>query len=298
MKKQNAGKKAGPEDLVQAGKRFKKAILEGVCQTTIRESFGGPVPGSSGLEIALSKACEQCFSEGLTKALTKEDLFWLETARAQSKIDVDVSAAKAAQEKYQVLFSSCSARMLKQIESSDPSGSTLPSSPQTSSAASTEEKTKNAALRSTSVVSPADQYKLARDLQHQLKRVGCEADEDGTWGAKSKFALADFSRLTKVVLAIDEPTFAALDAVTKKKSRVCSIQCRNDHVESHGKCVEARRKSNETEAKAEGRASRPSERVRQTESKALSGSSADGYCASNVMPQGGMWDKNSRACNP
>jgi peptidoglycan hydrolase-like protein with peptidoglycan-binding domain len=63
---------------------------------------------------------------------------------------------------------------------------------------------------------------IARELQIELKRVGCDAGEvDGAWGDKAKTALSEFARFAKVALPSDEPSSGALQAVRNEKDRVC-----------------------------------------------------------------------------
>jgi uncharacterized caspase-like protein len=67
-----------------------------------------------------------------------------------------------------------------------------------------------------------DPVSLARALQTELKRVGCDPGElDGVWGAKAKNALADFARLAKRTLPSDAPSSEALQAVLSQKGRIC-----------------------------------------------------------------------------
>jgi len=70
-----------------------------------------------------------------------------------------------------------------------------------------------------------DRDKLTRDLQRQLKRVGCDPGAvDGKWGANAKSALLDFAKHTKVALVTDEATTAALVAVAARKDRACPLE--------------------------------------------------------------------------
>jgi hypothetical protein len=77
------------------------------------------------------------------------------------------------------------------------------------------------------VVPPAakrkeEQAELARQINRELRRVGCDPNvTDGTWTATSQAALQRFAESTKLALHIDEPTKAALDAITSHKFIVC-----------------------------------------------------------------------------
>lgn len=134
------------------------------------------------------------------------------------------------------------------------------------------------------IVAVPDRDKLTLDLQSELKRVGCDpAATDGTWGAKSKSALADFSRLTKLALANDEPTAAALNAVKGQQSRVCPLKCGKNQVESHGSCIDAPKPIQATVKRNEKPRPRVREVVRPQAPKAPSSSSSSDYCPSNVV---------------
>jgi hypothetical protein len=79
---------------------------------------------------------------------------------------------------------------------------------------------------------------LARALQTELKRVGCDPGSlDGTWGAKSRQALERFQRLSKLSLTSDEPTEAALQSVAGQMGRICPSACEAGETEVNGTCV-------------------------------------------------------------
>jgi hypothetical protein len=79
---------------------------------------------------------------------------------------------------------------------------------------------------------------LARALQTELKRVGCDPGSlDGTWGSKSRQALERFRRLSKVSFATDEPSEAALQSVAGQTGRICPIACEAGEMEVNGSCV-------------------------------------------------------------
>jgi hypothetical protein len=90
------------------------------------------------------------------------------------------------------------------------------------------------------IASPNPQV-LTRSLQTELKRVGCDpGDVDGVWGSQAKEALGNFARHAKLALPTEEPTSAALDAVTSRKQRVCPLECDRGEKEVDGRCVAAR----------------------------------------------------------
>jgi peptidoglycan hydrolase-like protein with peptidoglycan-binding domain len=70
----------------------------------------------------------------------------------------------------------------------------------------------------------ANQVKLARALQTELKRVGCDPGKiDGVWGDRAMAALAQFARIAKVMVPSDVPSSEALQAVLGQKSRICPL---------------------------------------------------------------------------
>jgi hypothetical protein len=79
---------------------------------------------------------------------------------------------------------------------------------------------------------------LARALQTELKRVGCEPGSlDGNWGAKSRQALAKFARLSKLSVPTGEPSEAALEGVAGQAGRICPLECDEGERELNGTCV-------------------------------------------------------------
>ena len=85
---------------------------------------------------------------------------------------------------------------------------------------------------------PLDSRALARDLQTELKRVGCDPGAaDGTWSSKSAQALNQFNRRAGTTLEIKIATIGALDAVKAQKGRICPLICgRGERVEGD-QCV-------------------------------------------------------------
>jgi hypothetical protein len=86
-------------------------------------------------------------------------------------------------------------------------------------------------------VATRDPKALARALQTELKRVGCDPGPvDGQWGRKAEEALAEFARQTKTQVE-REVSEAALQAVARQHTRVCALICGSDQMERDGKCV-------------------------------------------------------------
>jgi hypothetical protein len=94
---------------------------------------------------------------------------------------------------------------------------------------------------------------LARSLQTELKRVGCDpGNVDGVWDANAREALAEFARLTKLSLPTSDPSTAALEAVSVQKERVCPLKCDQGETVVGGRCV----------AGSTGQPSKPRQRAR------------------------------------
>ena len=106
-----------------------------------------------------------------------------------------------------------------------------------------DEKKRAAALAAAEAAKEAATQKanalaLARSLQTELRRVGCDpGNVDGKWDGKTKGALNDFVRLTKTTIPSDEPTDEALRTLALQKSRVCPLKCSANQRESNGRCV-------------------------------------------------------------
>ncbi len=104
-----------------------------------------------------------------------------------------------------------------------------------------------------------DPTKLARDLQGELKRVGCDPGAlDGKWGKKAQSALQNFTKHAKVKFALSngEPTTAALEALAAQKGRVCPLACDEGEIAVKGKCVAKPQKAKKSPAPREEQASR------------------------------------------
>jgi hypothetical protein len=67
---------------------------------------------------------------------------------------------------------------------------------------------------------------LIRNIQKELIRVGCSASApDGGWGNKSKSAVEDFSRYSKIKLASLDPSPNLLTTLQAYGGRVCPLVC-------------------------------------------------------------------------
>ena len=81
-------------------------------------------------------------------------------------------------------------------------------------------------------------WKLARDLQRELKRVGCYSGKvDGSWGAGSRRAMAGFVRRVNASLPVEEPDHILLSLLRSQRSQVCGRECPiGSHMTANGSC--------------------------------------------------------------
>ena len=71
-----------------------------------------------------------------------------------------------------------------------------------------------------------DTVEVARVLQVELKRVGCDPlSIDGDWGVSSERAMKEFDRQTHNSLDVKVPSLEAIEAVRSKTERVCVLGC-------------------------------------------------------------------------
>lgn len=99
----------------------------------------------------------------------------------------------------------------------------------------------------------ASRAKLARDLQHELKRVGCyEGEVDGSWGPGSRRAMNAFTERVNATLPVDEPDYILLTLVQGHRAAACGKSCPAGQVLSNDRCLpqsvvaQAERKSKRT----------------------------------------------------
>jgi hypothetical protein len=95
------------------------------------------------------------------------------------------------------------------------------------------------AITSTTAASNADRYELARNIQRELKRVGCYYGEiDGSWGVGSKRALTAFMDRVNASLPISEPDYILLALIRSQPAAACSVPCpQGQSHASEGRCV-------------------------------------------------------------
>jgi hypothetical protein len=83
-----------------------------------------------------------------------------------------------------------------------------------------------------------DPMEIARVLQVELKRVGCDpVSIDGTWGASSEHALAMFNRAAHTAFDVKSPAAEVVYAVRSRSEPVCSLTCNPRERREGNRCV-------------------------------------------------------------
>lgn len=80
---------------------------------------------------------------------------------------------------------------------------------------------------------------LVRDLQTQLKRVGCyDGDVNGQWAAPTKKAMASFTDRVNATLPFEQPDFILLTLLQGHKGRACGQNCPTGQtLAENGRCT-------------------------------------------------------------
>ena len=115
---------------------------------------------------------------------------------------------------------------------------------------------------------PADEtgrIDLIRNLQRELKRVGCYPGEvDGDWGSGSKRAMSAFTERVNATLPFDEPDYILLTLVQGHTAQACGKGCPLGQAMSDGgKCApnaviaQSTRRANESAKRPAGREAEP-----------------------------------------
>jgi hypothetical protein len=88
-------------------------------------------------------------------------------------------------------------------------------------------------------VIPSDRDSLARELQRELRRVGCyEGKLNGVWTPATRRAMKTFTDRVNATLPVDEPDAVLLAMVQNQPERVCGKPCPVDQgLSEDGRCV-------------------------------------------------------------
>ncbi len=87
-------------------------------------------------------------------------------------------------------------------------------------------------------VDDAARWKLARNLQRELRRVGCYSGKiDGDWGPGSQRAMAGFVAKVNASLPVQEPDYILLSLLRSQRAQVCGLACKQGtHATANGRC--------------------------------------------------------------
>jgi peptidoglycan hydrolase-like protein with peptidoglycan-binding domain len=86
---------------------------------------------------------------------------------------------------------------------------------------------------------PGDRISLIRELQRELKRVGCySGDVNGVWTTSSRMAMKSFTDHVNASLPIDNPDHVLLSLVRGQQDRTCSAPCPSGQASNeNGRCL-------------------------------------------------------------
>lgn len=88
------------------------------------------------------------------------------------------------------------------------------------------------------VVPKISKRDLAKGVQRELNRVGCDAGKvDGFWGKGSIRALKRFEKHLNVSLDSDQPSGELFEQLQNIETRICPLNCGVKQVESNGQCI-------------------------------------------------------------
>lgn len=84
----------------------------------------------------------------------------------------------------------------------------------------------------------SDRTQLARELQRELRRVGCyEGELNGGWTTSTKRAMKAFTERVNASLPIEEPDLVLLSLVKGQPDRICGQPCPAGESTEGGRCV-------------------------------------------------------------
>jgi hypothetical protein len=92
---------------------------------------------------------------------------------------------------------------------------------------------------STPGVMPTDRTQLARELQRELRRVGCyDGEINGGWTTSTKRAMKTFTERVNASLPVEEPDLVLLSLVRGQSERTCGLPCpAGESAGEGGRCV-------------------------------------------------------------
>jgi hypothetical protein len=86
---------------------------------------------------------------------------------------------------------------------------------------------------------PGDRVGLARELQRELRRVGCyDGAIDGTWSPGSRRAMKAFTDRVNASLPVEQPDYILLRLLQSSTDRVCGVACPvGQGLSNDGRCL-------------------------------------------------------------
>ncbi len=92
---------------------------------------------------------------------------------------------------------------------------------------------------STRAQSSAARYELARNIQRELRRVGCYWGRiDGSWGMGSKRSMGEFMERVNAALPLEEPDIVFLSLLKAHPSETCGRSCpAGQSLDGAGRCL-------------------------------------------------------------
>ena len=125
------------------------------------------------------------------------------------------------------------------LEPVDTTAAAAAAKPSTWTTVVTAEQTEAVSLKSSTVNDVETRFELARDLQRELKRVGCYQGEiTGAWTPATKFAMSAFMDRVNATLPTSEPDYILLTLVQGHSGIACGVECPSGQVSAEGgRCV-------------------------------------------------------------
>lgn len=89
------------------------------------------------------------------------------------------------------------------------------------------------------IATPADRVSLARELQRELRRVGCyDGEINGVWTTSTRMAMKTFTDRVNAKLPIDAPDYILLSLVQGRRETVCGPSCPAGQIAANdGRCM-------------------------------------------------------------
>lgn len=94
------------------------------------------------------------------------------------------------------------------------------------------------AVAASARIAPEDRDALARELQRELRRVGCYSGEvSGAWTPSARLAMQAFVERVNAALPVDKPDPVLLSLVQGHREPACGVACEGQTATGSGACV-------------------------------------------------------------